>query len=159
MISAARLAIDEAASRLGAAEDRLPARTAPAHAIPMQISLARVTANMNTSGSPPPVAPSVVGGDDRRRIAGESRRVGGEVAERSGGESADRRPRGQGARERRSDPGGKHAVSTTIIVAPTTVPIIRNQPLRSAAPSCGWHTIAADVPAQKGLSSSSQNAT
>ena len=54
---------------------------------------------------------------------------------------------------------GKHAVSTTIIVAPITVPIIRNQPLRSEAPSCGWHTIAAEVPAQKGLSSSSQNAT
>ena len=54
---------------------------------------------------------------------------------------------------------GKHAVSATIIVAPTTVPIIRNQPLRSEAPSCSWHTIAAEVPAQKGLSSSSQNAT
>ena len=54
---------------------------------------------------------------------------------------------------------GKHAVSTTIIVAPITVPIIRNQPLRSEAPSCGWHTIAAEVPAQNGLSSSSQNAT
>src|SRR6478609_11539087 len=54
---------------------------------------------------------------------------------------------------------GKHAVSTTIIVAPVTVPIIRNQPLRSEAPSCNWLTIAAEVPAQKGLSSSSQNAT
>jgi len=38
------------------------------------------------------------------------------------------------------------------------VPIIRNQPLRSEAPSCGWHTIAAVPPAQYGLSSSSQNA-
>src|SRR3954463_8692234 len=54
---------------------------------------------------------------------------------------------------------GKHAVSTTISVAPTTVPIIRNQPLRSEAPSCSWHTIAAEVPAQKGLSRSRQNAT
>src|ERR1700750_937368 len=54
---------------------------------------------------------------------------------------------------------GKHAVRITIIVAPTTVPIIRNQPLRSEAPSCSWHTIAAEVPAQNGLSSSSQNAT
>ena len=54
---------------------------------------------------------------------------------------------------------GKHAFSTTIITVPTMVPIIRNHPLRSEAPSCGWHTIAAEVPAQKGLSSSSQNAT
>ena len=54
---------------------------------------------------------------------------------------------------------GKHAVSTTIIVAPITVPIIRNQPLRSEAPSCGRQTIAAEEPAQNGLSSSSQNAT
>src|SRR4029077_4187265 len=36
--------------------------------------------------------------------------------------------------------------------------IIRNQPLRSEAPSCGWHTIAAVPPAQYGLPSSSQNA-
>ena len=34
-----------------------------------------------------------------------------------------------------------------------------NQPLRSEAPSCGWHTIAAEVPAQNGSSSSSQNET
>src|SRR5260370_33263141 len=38
------------------------------------------------------------------------------------------------------------------------VPIIRNQPLRNEAPSCGWHTIAAVPPAQYGLSRSSQNA-
>ncbi len=54
---------------------------------------------------------------------------------------------------------GKNAVSTTIMMAPTKVPIIRNQPLRSEAPSCGWHTIAAEVPAQNGLSSSSEKAT
>jgi hypothetical protein len=54
---------------------------------------------------------------------------------------------------------GKHPVSTTIATAPTTVPIMRNHPLRSEAPRCGWQTIPADVPAQKGLSSSSQNAT
>src|ERR1700730_13237712 len=46
----------------------------------------------------------------------------------------------------------------TITPAPTRVPIIRNQPLRNEAPSCGWHTIAAVPPAQYGLSSSSQNA-
>ena len=34
---------------------------------------------------------------------------------------------------------GKTAVSTTITTAPTTVPIIRNQPLRKDAPRCGWH--------------------
>ena len=54
---------------------------------------------------------------------------------------------------------GKHAFSTTIMTAPTMVPIIRNHALRIEAPSCGWHTIAAEVPAQNGLSSSSQNAT
>src|SRR5438128_12186654 len=54
---------------------------------------------------------------------------------------------------------GKHAVSTTIATAPTTVPIMRNQPLRNEAPRRGWQTTAADVPAQKALSSSSQNAT
>src|SRR5271169_3924745 len=54
---------------------------------------------------------------------------------------------------------GKHAVSITTAEAPITVPIIRNQPFRSEAPSWGWHTTAAEVPAQKGLSSSSQNAT
>src|SRR5262245_25278162 len=53
---------------------------------------------------------------------------------------------------------GKHAVSTTIMMAPITVPIIRNQPLRREAPSCGWHTIAAEVPAQNGSSSWSQKA-
>ena len=36
---------------------------------------------------------------------------------------------------------------------------MRNQPLRSDAPSTGWQTMAAEVPAQDGLSSSSQNAT
>src|SRR6202047_3558297 len=46
----------------------------------------------------------------------------------------------------------------TIATAPTLVPIIRNQPLRSEAPRCGWHTIAAVPPAQYGLSSLSQNA-
>jgi hypothetical protein len=54
---------------------------------------------------------------------------------------------------------GKQATSTTLIIAPTSVPIIRNQPLRSDAPSCGRQTIAAEVPAQNGLSSSNQNAT
>ena len=48
---------------------------------------------------------------------------------------------------------------TTIATAPTTVPIIRYQPLRSEAPRLGWQTIAAVVAAQNALSSSSQNAT
>ena len=99
-----------------------------------------------------------VGGDDRGRIAGERRRVGREVAQHRGDESAGGAPQRQSPRKAiRSC--GKHAVSTTIMTAPTTVPIMRNQPLRSEAPSCGWHTIAAEVPAQNGLSSSSQNAT
>ena len=38
------------------------------------------------------------------------------------------------------------------------MPIIRNQPSRSEAPSCGWHAIAAEAPAQKGLSSPSEKA-
>jgi hypothetical protein len=56
-------------------------------------------------------------------------------------------------------PCGKQAFSTTIMTAPTMVPTIRNQALRSEAPSCGWHTIAAEAPAQYALSSWSQNAT
>jgi hypothetical protein len=43
---------------------------------------------------------------------------------------------------------GKDAVRTTIATAPTTVPTMRNQPLRKEAPSCGWQTRAAVVPAQ-----------
>src|SRR5258706_10466068 len=37
---------------------------------------------------------------------------------------------------------------TTLFRSPMMVPIIRNQPLRREAPSCGWHTIAAVPPAQ-----------
>jgi hypothetical protein len=42
----------------------------------------------------------------------------------------------------------QHAVSTTIATAPTVVPTMRYHPLRSEAPRWGWHTIAAEVPAQ-----------
>ena len=42
----------------------------------------------------------------------------------------------------------KHPVITTMTVAPTTVPIMRYQPLRREAPKVGWHTAAADAPAQ-----------
>src|ERR1700684_2703706 len=52
----------------------------------------------------------------------------------------------------------KQAVSTTMTVAPTTVPIIRNHPLRSDAPRLGCQTIPADVPAQYAPSSWSQKA-
>ena len=48
---------------------------------------------------------------------------------------------------------GKIAVSSTDATAPITVPISRNTPLRSEAPSTGCATMAADVPAQLGLSS------
>src|SRR6516225_5741646 len=44
-------------------------------------------------------------------------------------------------------------------IAPTTVPIIRNEALRSEAPSAGWQTIAAVVAAQEGSLSSSVKAT
>ena len=49
---------------------------------------------------------------------------------------------------------------TTLATAPMTVPIIRNQPLRSDAPRLRLtHHAAAVAPAQDGVSSSSQNAT
>ena len=44
-------------------------------------------------------------------------------------------------------------------IAPTTVPIIRNNDLRSEAPSTGWQTSAAVVAAQVGSLSSSAKAT
>ena len=58
-ISAARLA-NEAASLRRAPPKSVPARTRPAHAIPMQTSVARETANKKTSGFPPPVAPRLL---------------------------------------------------------------------------------------------------
>lgn len=48
-----------AASRCGALPKSVPARTMPAHTMPMQISLARVMASMKTCPSGPPVAPNV----------------------------------------------------------------------------------------------------
>jgi hypothetical protein len=51
------------------------------------------------------------------------------------------------------------AVITTTMTAPISVPIMRYQPLRKEAPSCGWQTMKAVVPAQSALSSWSQNAT
>ena len=136
----------------------VPARTTPAHTMPMQISLARVTASMNTSPSGAPSRAERVGRDDRRGVAGERSRVGREVAQQRRNESAHPAPQRQPTRNTMRF-CGNHAVSTTIVTAPTTVPIMRNQDLRSEAPRCGWHTIAADVPAQYALSSSSQNAT
>src|ERR1700745_4280936 len=41
---------------------------------------------------------------------------------------------------------------------PTTVPIARNRPLRNEAPRPGWATIPAEVAAQYGSLSCSQNA-
>lgn len=35
-------------------------------------------------------------------------------------------------------------------MAPAMVPMIRNQPLRRLAPTAGWQTMAAVVPAQEG---------
>src|SRR5580698_10328990 len=53
----------------------------------------------------------------------------------------------------------KHPVIKRMATAPRMVPSIRYQPLRIEAPRVGWHTAAADAPAQKGLSSCNQNAT
>ena len=44
-------------------------------------------------------------------------------------------------------------------IAPTTVPIIRNEALRSEAPSTGWQIMAAVVAAHEGSLSSSSKAT
>ena len=48
---------------------------------------------------------------------------------------------------------------TTIAAPPAAVPIRRNEPLRSEAPSCGWQTSAAVVPAQEGSFDWSAKAT
>jgi hypothetical protein len=59
----------------------------------------------------------------------------------------------------RQEPTERGSALAQYHLTTTRVPIMRNQPLRSDAPRCGWQTIAAEVPAQKGSSSSSQNAT
>ena len=100
----------------------------------------------------------LIAGDDRGGVAGQGRGIGGKVtqhvAPKAHAPPHSARPIRNGTRS-----SGKHTASRTITTAPTTVPIMRNQPLRSEAPSCGWQTSAADVPAQYALSSSSQNAT
>src|SRR5262249_37543618 len=55
---------------------------------------------------------------------------------------------------------GNAMVIRTIATAPAIVPMIRAQPLRKAAPTAGWPTIAAGAvtPAQAGRSSSRRNA-
>ncbi len=47
-----------AASRRGAAPNSVPARTMPAHTMPIQISLTRVIASVKASPLAPPTAPS-----------------------------------------------------------------------------------------------------
>jgi hypothetical protein len=59
----------------------------------------------------------------------------------------------------RQEPTERGSALAQYHLTTTRVPIMRNQPLRSDAPRCGWQTIATEVPAQKGSSSSSQNAT
>ena len=54
---------------------------------------------------------------------------------------------------------GKAAVISTMAMAPIAVPIMRKPPLRNEAPRLGWQTIAAEVAAQYGASSSSLKAT
>ncbi len=101
----------------------------------------------------------LVARDDRGGIAGQRRRIGREIAQQSGDERACGAPQRQAHEKGARDPAESTRSCTTIATAPITVPIIRNQPLRSEAPRCGWQTIAAVVPAQNALSSSSQNAT
>src|SRR5216683_2276092 len=57
-VTSAERAANWAASRLRARPKSVPATTIPAHTIPMQISLTRVTANVKASPFTPPVAPS-----------------------------------------------------------------------------------------------------
>jgi hypothetical protein len=100
----------------------------------------------------------LVARDDRGGVAGERCGIGRVVAQERRNERARCAPQCQ-TDEKGGAVLGKHAVSTTIATAPTTVPIMRNQPLRNEAPRFGWQTTAAEVPAQYALSSSSQNAT
>src|SRR5258708_33959300 len=157
MISAARVENDSASRRL-APPRSVPARTMPAHAIPMQISLARVTASRKTSELAPPVAPrlsaAMIAAGKPASAAEEDAKLRSTVVAKA------QRPHQKARSIRKATRScGKHAVSTTTVEAPITVPIIRNQPLRSEAPSWGWHTTAAEEPAQHGLRSSTQSAT
>ena len=87
--------------------------------------------------------------DHRGGEAGEARAIGGEVLQQPADEPAGRAPQGEAGqeadavlREQRRDHHDRGAAAA--------VPIRRNEPLRSDAPSCGWQTSAAVVPAQEG---------
>ncbi len=99
-----------------------------------------------------------VAGDDGSGEPGEGSSVGGKIAQH-GGDHRKMAPHNARVGRYSQRLCGKAAVMRTMTLAPTTVPINRNQPLRNAAPTKGWQTIAAVVPAQEGASSSSRNAT
>ena len=151
------MAANKSASRRRAPPKSVPARTTPAQTMPMQISLARVMATeclpVRTAGRT-----ELVARDNRGRVAGQCRGIGREVSQKRGDESASGPPQRQPDEKRRAilrKARGQHDDRD----GADTVPIMRYQPLRSEAPRCGWQTIAAEVPAQYALSSSSQNAT
>jgi len=75
-------------------------------------------------------------GDNRRSISGQRCAIGPKVTQEHGNESAGAPHTARPPRNRMRC-CGKQATSTTHIVAPITVPIMRNHPLRKEAPSCG----------------------
>ncbi len=135
-VTSAERAANWAASRLRARPKSVPATTIPAHTIPMQISLTRVTANVKASPFTPPVAPSrslamttAVKPASAAPYEAKLRRI---VATKPHAAPHAARPTRKPMRL-----CGKHAVSNTIATAPTTVPIMRNEALRSEAPRLG----------------------
>ena len=135
MISVAMDAI-RVASRRFALPKSVPARTMPAQTMPMQISVQRVTANVKASPFTPPVAPSwlpaIIAAVTPASCAARARKLRSIVATRAHAAPHKARPARKAMRS-----CGKQAVSTTMAIPPTIVPIMRYQPLRNEAPRWG----------------------
>ena len=125
-----------AASRRLALPKSVPASTTPAETMPTQISVQRITASTKASPFAPPTAPSsllaMIAAVIPASCATTAKELRSIVATKAQPAPHNARPTRKATRF-----CGKHAVSTTIATAPTTVPIMRNQPLRSEAPRCG----------------------
>jgi len=146
MISIAMDAI-RVANRRFALPRSVTARTTPAQTMPMQISVQRITANVKASPFTPPVAPSslpaIIAAVTPAICAARAKKLRSIVAIRAQAAPHNARPARKAMRS-----CGKQAVSITMAIPPTIVPIMRYQPLRNGAPRWGWQTRAAVVPAQ-----------
>ena len=115
----------------GAPPKSVPASTMPAQTMPRQISLPRLTASMKTLAVCAAGRAEFVGRDDRRREAGQRRRIGREIVQQRGHEAAG------GAPEREADEESRRAAGESRRSAP------RSPPRRSPCRSCGTSPCAA----------------